>query len=79
MVSSGSALGHSDPEHRSEALPRLSVVSISMCLLVLALLIRSVQAGRSVLNELDVIRNGFTLEDLDDPCQDSLLDCVMGK
>lgn len=53
-----------------------------MCLLVLALLIISMQAGSSILNELDFYQKWLCsarLEDLDDPCVDSLLCCVMGE
>lgn len=58
-----------------------SVVSISMCLLILAFLI-SMQASRSVLCELDFYQKWLCsarLEGLDDPCMDSLLDGVMGN
>lgn len=82
MLSSGSAIGHGNPEHRLEALLRLSVFSIGMCLLFLALLIISMRAASSILNELDFYQKWLCsarLEGLDDPCLDSLLDCVVGK
>lgn len=53
-----------------------------MCLLFLALLIISMRAASSILNELDFYQKWLCsarLEGLDDPCLDSLLDCVVGK